>query len=264
MIPMTCPACGRRGNVPPNKMNARLHCKKCDAVFHMDMTGQAVLGEPGSEAAKAHRPARAREPITFRMGPSSLTRVPWPLKLGVGVVVLAALAWFLIPRIAPSLPEELVPRAEYIGQAFVNGDADSMHKVVDPATRDALVRWFETSRPAFDHDGSTTAGAVLVSGMVIEESATTALVVVSLMPPTQDRKGRAHGPLHRLHRNRHVSPVPVLGPEERPVAARRRPDPRNGRGPDRRHRRGDDELLRFRKESAVSNCPIRLSERSYS
>jgi hypothetical protein len=50
MIPMACPSCGRRGSVPQDKINSRLHCKKCDAIFHMDVEGHVVMGEPGRPA----------------------------------------------------------------------------------------------------------------------------------------------------------------------------------------------------------------------
>ena len=46
MIPMECPGCGRRGNVPPDRLNTRMHCKKCDAIFFMDRSGKIILGDP--------------------------------------------------------------------------------------------------------------------------------------------------------------------------------------------------------------------------
>ena len=50
MIPMACPSCGRRGSIPHDKVNSRLHCKKCNAIFHMDAAGHVVMGEPGRAA----------------------------------------------------------------------------------------------------------------------------------------------------------------------------------------------------------------------
>ena len=68
MIPMSCPSCGRRGNVPLDRLNTRMHCKKCDAVFHLDATGKPVLGEPkaakgGKNAAKGRSKDEPLDPI---------------------------------------------------------------------------------------------------------------------------------------------------------------------------------------------------------
>src|SRR4051794_25613205 len=53
MIEMSCPSCGRAGQVPKEKLHTRLVCRKCHVVFHMEPSGRAVLGEPlGSKEQK--------------------------------------------------------------------------------------------------------------------------------------------------------------------------------------------------------------------
>src|SRR4051794_18316218 len=53
MVELACPNCGRGGSVPREKMNARMVCKKCHMVFHMNSAGRAVLGEPRADPSKS-------------------------------------------------------------------------------------------------------------------------------------------------------------------------------------------------------------------
>jgi hypothetical protein len=65
MLPIHCPNCGRRGSIPNDRYRGRLHCAKCDAVFHLDRAGHLMLGEPGaprpddgSPGAESARPGK--------------------------------------------------------------------------------------------------------------------------------------------------------------------------------------------------------------
>ena len=65
------------GTVPRDKAHSRLVCKKCNAIFHMNATGRAVLGEPPADLAAhmqksdGHRHPEAKpaaEPIPLTAG----------------------------------------------------------------------------------------------------------------------------------------------------------------------------------------------------
>jgi hypothetical protein len=46
MPEVECPSCGGFGNVPREKMNDRMVCRKCHAIFHVTRAGRSVMGEP--------------------------------------------------------------------------------------------------------------------------------------------------------------------------------------------------------------------------
>jgi ribosomal protein S27AE len=99
MIHLNCPNCGRRGIVPDTKLYTRLHCSKCDVVFHVEHNGQVLLGEPGGKRKpKAGDPD---QPLTVgeedeeeTLAPSELIeRMPTPILVTLVVFLLMALAW---------------------------------------------------------------------------------------------------------------------------------------------------------------------------
>ena len=98
MIHLNCPNCGRRGIVPNSKIYTRLHCSKCDAVFHVEHNGQVQLGEPGGKSKrKLGDPDQPLTPTeTEEEGFTAadfVERMPTGILVGLVVFVLAALAW---------------------------------------------------------------------------------------------------------------------------------------------------------------------------
>src|SRR4051812_33288916 len=66
MIEMACPSCGRAGQVPKEKLQSRLVCRKCHVVFHMDPGGRAVLGEPNQGKDKAKKGEESEQHSIFQ------------------------------------------------------------------------------------------------------------------------------------------------------------------------------------------------------
>ncbi len=207
MIRMICPSCNRRGNVPPSEVNKRLHCKKCDAVFHLDTEGQVHLGEPVDEEAerlrdKARREKDALAPLEQGFGMYWKTR-PRPVKVGVLSVVGVLLSLTLGPVLwarAP-FPGTLEGRAEYAASAFADDAPRWLKDLAAPGTLDDLYQWMEQARPQFNFQGpqkkftnevmSTAAVAVVNDG--------TATVVMKLVPPLVEPSPSAKGkPLEKL------------------------------------------------------------------
>lgn len=97
MIHLNCPNCGRRGIVPDTKIYTRLHCSKCDVVFHVEHDGRVVLGEPGSaRKAKLGDPDKPLAPTAEpeSVQPSDLLdRMPAPILFGLLAFIALALIW---------------------------------------------------------------------------------------------------------------------------------------------------------------------------
>lgn len=145
MIPIECPKCGRRGNVPPDRLNSRLHCKACNAVFHLDNSGHLVLGEPGQAGKKKER-SRAQTASTGSGVDFDLKEmwsgVPAPVKLGLPAVAVALLAWqFLFSGSGGSA--SYLTRSEAIGHAVVAKDKGRVTSLATADTAEAAGKWFD-------------------------------------------------------------------------------------------------------------------------
>lgn len=205
MIPMACPNCGRRGNVPPDKLNARLHCKKCDAVFHMDMSGHIVLGEPGADKKKpdsifglktsaAPKPkVRAKDEPMDLLGnlKDAWTGIPLAGRIVLGAAALAAIVMFSgirLPRLGgPPLPPDFNGRALYLADAFIEDSSSRIRKLAAPGTEADAAAWLSKVRPGFQHSGPRRQGNIVtvLPPMILEQDRTKGRgrVLMYLLPP---------------------------------------------------------------------------------
>lgn len=212
MIPMACPNCGRRGSVPPDKLNSRLHCKKCDAVFHMDASGHVVLGEPGSSERKSDSVfgmrATATKPKAVKAAkdqPMDLLgnlKEAWqglPMAARVAVVVVAAgtALWASgvtqgVSRAFKShpVPPSLSGRAEYLADAFIDDSTSRVRRITAPGTEGDADAWMAKVRPELKHSGARKQGnlVTVLAPVVLEENPTAkrARVLLLMMPPRPD------------------------------------------------------------------------------
>ncbi len=143
MIPIECPKCGRGGNVPPDRLNARLVCKACHSVFFMDASGRMVLGEPG--APDKHQPKPRSQSTGPDFDPAQAWKdVPLPVKVGVPAVLVLLLGWWFNPFGGGG--PEYQGRAEGIIQALAANDKAKAVSYALPATADAAGKWFDLMR----------------------------------------------------------------------------------------------------------------------
>jgi len=154
MISTVCPACNRKGNIPENKVNTRLHCKKCDAVFHVNPAGIALLGEPDTAEARARKQARAAHEAAkadpIEEAAERVKRLPKAVRYGGGlgavtlaaVLMLPAFGFRVIP--APETSEEAAVRA---ARALLLGDSETLRRLATPETATDVPSWL-TRRPA--------------------------------------------------------------------------------------------------------------------
>jgi|GEM_PF-2198284 len=160
MIQLDCPKCGRGGSIPHEKLNTRLVCKKCHAVFHMPTADRTVLGEPQVESPKADASARAREPRrssgdgvealtgNFSDGieglKESLSSIS-PKQAGIGAagLLLVVGAWFFLSR----PPESLTEITALTVRKFADDDLASLKQAASTDTVEDVVKWYETVHP---------------------------------------------------------------------------------------------------------------------
>lgn len=177
MIKMSCPNCGRRGNIPSEKVNTRLHCKKCDAVFHMDTAGKILLGDPDAvredgggrrssmviptrkEGGKEGGKAEPVDPIG-RLADVYLG-LPRGLQIGVPVAALLGLLVWMGLRfdlIGPGPPVKVETLAEKIGLAAARGDASTVRSMCASGTESDAEAWSKAIHDLLTRAGGPDAG----------------------------------------------------------------------------------------------------------
>lgn len=154
-IEMVCPGCNAPGSVPRDKMNTRLVCKKCHAVFHLSPSGRAVLGEPpmseaDKEAAKAAA-AAARRDADWEMPSLSVSpRARATLAALVALLAIAGIVRYGQVSWSSTNGENLLTRANNAAKAIAAGKTADLQAISVPETREATARFLEGLGPAFE------------------------------------------------------------------------------------------------------------------
>lgn len=150
MIPIECPKCGRGGSVPPDRLNARLVCKACHTVFHLDTTGRMMLGDPESSDARSTGKARPAAEVSsvadFDLA-QTWKDIPAPMKYGVPAILLAAILYvnFGIGGGGGGAPDYL-GRAESIVRAVTSNDKPKAISMAPADSAEAAGKWFDLLR----------------------------------------------------------------------------------------------------------------------
>lgn len=183
MIPMECPKCGRRGEVPLDRLNSKLTCRNCATVFHMDQTGQIVLGAPDDPAKAKRRPDVRLEPLEFN--PVKLFKsIPRPVRIGLAAAAVLAVVWVAAGALIDSIgvPRDLDRRADYVAEAFVDLQLDRIQELSTPASREAVKKWYDQVRPTLDLAGPRSRGdEAAIGSQVISEEDDKALTYSSII-----------------------------------------------------------------------------------
>jgi hypothetical protein len=187
MIPMSCPNCGSQGEVPLDRLNSRLKCRKCATMFYMDETGSIILGDPNDPKAikrrkKAERGGPALD-FDFNIG-KMIRDIPRPVRLGVlGLAVLAAVGFGVSALMASlSMPEDVEGRTAYLGPLFVDNELARLRELAAPGTADDLATWHSTMRPKLNYEGPRRSGGdVLTSAAIMRTDASSAQSFLSLI-----------------------------------------------------------------------------------
>ena len=171
MIPMSCPSCGRRGNVPLDRLNTQMHCKKCNAFFYLDASGKPVLGEPPSLKAKG-KPGeedRANEPPDYiGMLFNQLVKIPKPIWLTLAVGLTGYVLWIGVLPLLKSAPlnatQLFTRRAKEAVTAFLNKDGSALSYMATPGTENELKRFAEEHRVDVGDGKTSDEGITIVAG----------------------------------------------------------------------------------------------------
>jgi hypothetical protein len=180
MIPIECPKCGRGGSVPPDRLNARLVCKACHTVFHLDNTGRMVLGEPESYDMKTSK-SRADEVSSLADFDLAQTwsDIPAPVKFGVPAILLAIIVFLNWP-VDNKLEHE--NRAQAIMQAVIANKRETFVSYATADSAEAAGQMFdllhgEVEKGQFGTD--STISPQLLSGSPEKDGDIVMLVVLS-------------------------------------------------------------------------------------
>ncbi len=191
MIPMSCPSCGRRGNVPLDRLNTRMHCKKCDAVFHLDATGKPVLGEPpppkGSKSAKEAGRDKNEPLDPIGIVAEKLSHTPKPIWMTAAVLLSGYVLWTLSGWFggAPLSVEQSLGRQIHDATvAVLDNDTATLKNLTAAGTEDTLLRAVEMVRPMIADGQPTSEKVVFAAGEPVASDEEHREVEVSLIPTT--------------------------------------------------------------------------------
>jgi hypothetical protein len=190
MIPMECPKCGRQGEVPLDRLNAKLTCRKCGTVFHMDNTGHIILGDPDVATLKKRTEEVRRKDKDIDLSLAGLLKsVPKPLWYVVTILILMLGGGFAVNRVVGSMgvPTELAPRSTYVGERFVDLELDEIKRLSTTSTLDDIQKWYDKVRSTLRFKGPrATRSEVDVFSSVIREFPSTGETMTTVRVASPD------------------------------------------------------------------------------
>jgi hypothetical protein len=205
---MACPNCGRKGSVPPDRLDSRLRCKKCDSIFHLDTSGRVVLGEPGAQT-KAPRLRQAAGNAGGGLADAldsvkNLSREGKAL-VALGLVVLSG--YYLSARLlggTHGLPpgmtaDSLEGRTTVAAEAFIDKDASTLRRMASAGTEDHLIEWYNNVRPLvgdYKHQeaGYDVAVAIMSTGRRDKTEGVTSSAEAALIFPMKPGEATQEAP----------------------------------------------------------------------
>jgi hypothetical protein len=180
MIPIECPKCGRGGSVPPDRLNARLVCKACHTVFHLDNTGRMVMGEPESFDMKTTKSrAETSSAVDFDLA-QTWNDIPAPVKYGVPAALLAVVIYLNVGFGGGS--PDYVSRANSLIGAVISNNKSKAVSLATTDSAEAAGQWFDVVRGEVEKgqiDSGVSYNPMLFSGNADKDANITLLVVLS-------------------------------------------------------------------------------------
>jgi len=167
-------------------MNARLVCKKCHVVFHMEPGGRPVLGEPQTGPSDDHRKhAKQGEHHSIfevfhipklddltHLG-DNLSDYSFPVKPVLGVLGVLIVGWMAF-SIFSAPPESVADRAKTAVEALAHDDLDSLKTYATEKSRDDVIRWYDAAHARLEETRqSWPSKEATVQVVVVEEDVRT-------------------------------------------------------------------------------------------
>jgi hypothetical protein len=181
MIPIECPKCGRGGSVPPDRLNARLVCKACHSVFHLDNTGRMVMGEPQSfdmKSTKSRADTPSAKAVDFDLS-QTWQDIPKPVKYGVPAVLLGVILYLNFGGGGSTADYE--SRAEAIIRSVISNDRSRVVSLSTSDSAEAAGKWFDLVHGAVEKgqiDNSVAVNPTLLSGSPDKDNTLVLMVVL--------------------------------------------------------------------------------------
>jgi hypothetical protein len=152
MIPMKCPKCEARGEIPIDKLGMRLHCRKCGSHFYMDATGGIYLGDPADASQKPKKKVDTHPTEPIDLNPLSwLKSLPVGARIGLGVVVAIGLIGFGVSMVTRSMtdPGSLTSRSAKLAELFIDMRLDDIKPFATTESTGSIRSWYDVTRSAF-------------------------------------------------------------------------------------------------------------------
>ncbi|WP_169978034.1 hypothetical protein [Tautonia rosea] len=207
MIPMSCPNCGSQGEVPLDRLNSRLKCRKCGTMFYMDETGSIVLGDPNDpKKGRRRKKAESGPAIDFDFDVRRMIQdIPKPVRIGVLALVVVAAVGYGASSVLGSLgtPTDVKGRSALVADLFVDNKLAELQALAKPGTGDDLAKWHETMRPKLNYEGARRSrGDVATDGAIMNEGSSEAwsfgTLAVVRPDPTSGGAASDDGPKNAL------------------------------------------------------------------
>ncbi len=158
MIEMACPSCGRAGQVPKEKLNSRLVCRKCHIVFHVDSQGRPVVGEPHSAKEKTKKESESKS-ILKTLGIPTLDQLThmgddlsdytFPTKPVLGLLG-GLVGLYLLWGFLSGPGESVADTSRVVAQALARDDLNQLKTLATDETRDDMVRFRDAAHPKLE------------------------------------------------------------------------------------------------------------------
>jgi hypothetical protein len=178
MIEMACPSCGRAGQVPKEKLQTRLVCRKCHIVFHVDSQGRPVVGEPIS-AKEKNKKEPEKKPILQALGIPTLDQLThmgddlsdytFPVKPVLGVLGGLVGLWLVWGFLAGP-GESVTDTSRTVADALARDDLNRLKTLATDETRDDMIRFYDAAHPKLEKErGKWSSKDANVQIVVVEE-----------------------------------------------------------------------------------------------
>lgn len=152
-LPVECPRCGAKGRLRIERLDRSFTCKGCKRVFHVSVGG--IL--PGERPEALTDAYGALDQFATRDAPPSLIERAWAKvpkdgrtfvggAICIGMLLICNMVYFWFFS-GTRLPDRLMDRAKYVGEAYARNNLEDLQKLVPPDSQEDAVRWLEQTRP---------------------------------------------------------------------------------------------------------------------
>jgi hypothetical protein len=151
-LPIECPRCGAKGRLRIDRLDRSFTCKGCKRVYHVGVGGIMPGERPAdmTDDIGALRASALREKpglidqLWAKVPKNARTLVGGGIFIGMLLLCNVVYFWFFS---GPRVPEKLLDRAKYLGEAFARNDDGAFQRLVSSDSHEEAARLLEETRP---------------------------------------------------------------------------------------------------------------------